>query len=231
MERDGIPLLMKKGEGGIKGYLIRFCHGHENEAYNRINEIEPDAVYCWDEVRVNQVVEANALVGKKLDKGCTALKHAEEWDGKNDPFFNQGVEEVERILIENSNFDWEFRSLIRLQMAYSFLWSAIERYAGLKYHLGKKVDEKVFQIAKEKRFADSLRDHVREKRKAYSATDLRKYTLDPNNPEKSIRYYYQVRSNSIHRGKAAMRDFYILKPSLEELLDIFKDLIKEAFKK
>ena len=64
----------------------------------------------------------------------------------------------------------------------------------------------------------------------FNTTDLSKYTLDPNNPVKSIDYYYQVRSNAVHRGKAVARDFDTVKLSLKELLAIFRDILNEAFK-
>lgn len=230
-ERDGIPLLIKSSYSKIKGYVIYFYNGKENDAYYRIIEIEPDEVYRWDEIKVNDGIVANVLLGKKVQKGSYDLEHLEEWDGKSDPFFKQGLEEVEAILRDNSNFDSEYRSLFRLQMAYTLLWSAIERYAGLKYHLGNRANEKVYQIAQEKSFVDSLRKNVKGTRKVFSAADLSRHTLDPLDPEKSIRYYYQVRSNTIHRGKSVTSDFEIVKSSLEELLAIFKDILDEAFKK
>ena len=110
------------------------------------------------------------------------------------------------------------------------LWSAIERYSGLKYHLGKKSNEKVYQIAGEKCFVYALKKIVQKKREVFSATDLTKYTLDPRDPEKSIRDYYQVRSNTIHRGKTVTRDFDTVKSSLEELLAIFKEVLRESFR-
>jgi len=229
-ERDGIPLLIKSNYFKIKGCLIYFYSGKENDAYHRIIEIEPDKVYRWDEVKVNDRIVANVLLGKKEQRGSSELEHFEEWDGKSDPYFKQGLEEVEAILKDNPDFDWEYRSLFRIQMAYTLLWSAIERYAGLRYHLGNKVNKKVFRIAEEKCFTDSLKRNVKSVREVFSATDLEKYTLDPNDSGKSIKYYYQVRSNVVHRGKAVTRDFDTVKLSLKELLAIFRDLLNEAFK-
>ena len=229
-ERDGIPLLVLGNRySDIKGYLINFIAGEEDKAYDQIIGIEPDEVYRWELVKVNDS-DANILAGKREQRGSSDLEHFDEWDGKTDPFFKQGLEEVEAILKANSVFDREFRALLRLQMAYTLLWSAIERYAGLKYHLGKKANEKVNQIAGEKCFANALKKIVQNKRQVFSATDLKKYSLDPSDPEKSIRYYYQVRSNSIHRGKAVTRDFETVKSSLEELLVIFKKLLNESFR-
>jgi hypothetical protein len=230
-ERDGIPLLiLGSSHSNIKGYLIRFIAGEEGKAYDRIIGIEPDEVYRWGIVKINGS-DANALIGKREQRGSSDLEHFDEWDGRADPFFKQGLEEVDVILKANSVFDWEFKALLRLHMAYTLLWVAIERYAGLKYHLGKRVNEKVYQIAGEKCFADALKKIVRNKREVFSVTDLEKYTLDPSDPEKSIRYYYQVRSNAIHRGKAVVRDFDTVKSSLEELLSIFKELLNESFRK
>jgi hypothetical protein len=236
-ERDGIPLLVSgNGSSNVKGYLIHFHTGTAGEAYDRITSIEPDEVYRWDVAEVNHSY-VNVLVGKREDRGSSDLEHVEEWDGRTDPFFKQGLEEVKAVLdatqdseAETNPDNFNFRALLRLQMAYTLLWSAIERYAGLKYHLGKKATEKVNQIAGEKCFADALKNTVRNKRTVYSTTDLKKYTLDPSNPKKSIDYYYQVRSNAVHRGKAVIADFRTLKSSLEELLVIFKELLRESFR-
>ncbi len=228
-ERDGIPLLLlQENCSKIKGCLISFQDGKENEAYIRIMEIEPDSVYRWEHAVVNGL-DTNVLVGKKVQRGSTDLEHIDEWDGRSDPYFKQGLEVIEEVLKENSNFDWDFKPLLRLQMAYTLLWTAIERYASLKYHLGKNVTNKVHQIAEEKCFCDAIKKIVKNKREVYSTTDFRKYTLDPDDAKKSIKYYYQVRSNAIHRGKAVVNDFGTIKSSLEELLAIFKILLDESF--
>ncbi|UOA08384.1 hypothetical protein [Methylobacter sp. S3L5C] len=228
-ERDGIPLLVLGDNYDIKGYLIHFFAGKEGNAYDQIIGIEPDEVYCWSTVKVNDC-EVNVLIGRKEQKGSTDLEHFDEWDGKSDPYFNQGLEEVEAILNANFNSEDQYKTLFRLQMAYMLLWSAIERYAGLKYHLGTKACKKVFKIASEERFKDTLKEIVQNKREVFNTTDLEKYTLDPNDPEKSIKYYYQVRSNVIHRGKSVNADFTTIKSSLTELLFIFKELLKESFR-
>jgi len=114
-------------------------------------------------------------------------------------------------------------------MAYVLLWSAIERYAGLRYHLGTHVNEKVNNLAAEETFAKSLKKHVDRTDKVYRATDLKEVTLDSNDPEKSLKYYYQVRSNAVHRGKAVIHDFQIIRKSLEELLKIFNDMLKDVW--
>jgi hypothetical protein len=229
-ERDGIPLLVPSKYSKIKGILIHFHSDRETEAYESVVAVEPKEVYHWGEVIAGEGIRANALLGKRGDRGSSDLEHWESWDGRNDPFFKDALEEIESVLLENSQLSFDdFRPLFRLQMAYMLLWTSLERYASFKYHLGKKVAEKVYQIAEEKVFADSLKNFVKEEREVYSTADLEKYRLDPNDPEKSIRYYYQVRSNTVHRGKAVTKDFHILKSSLEELLPIFKELLEDAW--
>ena len=231
-ERDGIPLLVK-GNLKIKGYLIYFKKGKEIEAYKRIIEIEPGKVYYWDVIiDLENGISANVLRGKKHDKGSSDLEHWKSWTGKTDPFFKEAIAEVERIYKDDaSNLSDDYKSLFRLQMGYMLLWSSIERYAGLRYHLKKNVTKKVQQIAiKETKFADSLKIHVKRKDAIIGAADLKPYNLDPNNPEDSIDYYFQVRSNVVHRGKAVSKDFYILRSALGELLTIFKEMLEEAWK-
>ncbi|MGC9342793.1 MAG: hypothetical protein ACP5E3_08840, partial [Bacteroidales bacterium] len=230
MERDGVPLLiLGKSNLYIKGYIIYFHKEKEKEAYERIIDFEPGEIYRWEQIKVDST-NVNLLVGRREDRGSSVLEHICDWDGSNDPYFKQGLDEVKSILSANSNqkidLNKDVKPLFRLQMAYILLWSALERYAGLKYHLGEKVIHKIHKIAEEKSFIASLKKNVKKKRDIYSTTNLKKYTLDPNNPKKSIDYYYQVRSNTVHRGKAVYRDFDRIRTSLEELLEIFKDILR-----
>lgn len=229
-ERDGIPLFNSSGgQNKVKGSLIYFQSGSEDAAYKRIVEIEPGRVYRWDKARVNGKIISNVLFGKREERGSTPLEDVEEWDGKDDPFFRHGLNEVKTILENNSSFKWDYAALFRLQMAYTFLWSIIERYAGLRYHLGNNVNQKILEIATEESFVDGLRKYVKSERVVYSASDLNKYTLDSSNPQNAIKYYYQVRSNAVHRGKAVVDDFDTMKFSLEELLAIFTDVLDSSF--
>jgi hypothetical protein len=112
-------------------------------------------------------------------------------------------------LIESLGFLGKF--LKDLYLAWELLWSAIERYAGLKYHLGERATNKVYRIAKEIYFADSLKKNVKSEIKVFSVIDLKYVTLNPNDPMQSLKYYYQIRSNTVHRGKAMHGDFSTLR--------------------
>jgi len=230
-ERDGIPLLVQNTESTVDGVLINFKQGKRREAYKRITEVEPDKVYRWETILIQNGLSANCLLGRSPNKGSSDLEYWTNWDGQTDPFFKEALEEVESIIVRDKNeLLSDHRALFRLQMAYMLLWSSIERYAGFRYHLGQQVVEKVNQIADEKCFIESFKKNVKEKREVIRSTDLKKYTLDPDNPKKSIMYYYQVRSNVVHRGKSVNRDFRVLRLSLEELFMIFKDMLNEAWR-
>lgn len=225
--RDGLPIADPGGQGYIVGALLTFSPGHGSIAYERVTRMEPDRHYRWHETELDGAV-ADMLVGKSPKKGSVPCEDA-EWDGWRDPLLTTALEVVQEMLAASKGFEWDLKPLFRLQMAYLLLWSSIERYVSLRYHLGDKVAEKVSQLAEEPAFAASLRAHVAGTREVYRADrPADKETLDPDSPRKSVEYYYQVRSNITHRGKGVVRDHQMLLQSLEELLAIFGDVLRTA---
>jgi len=224
--RDGLPIVQPAEHGCVRGALLTFLPERGGEAYDRISKMEPDRHYLWREVLVG-CRSANVLVGRFPEKGSAPCEDA-EWNGWSDPLFTAALDVVEETL-SSQHFEWNLKPLFRLQMAYLLLWSSIERYVSLRYHLGDKVTEKVGHLAREAAFVTGLRDRVREKRAVYRADRPgEKEVLDPESPEKAIRYYYQVRSNITHRGKGVVRDYDLLRDSLAELLPIFREVLREA---
>jgi len=225
--RDGLPIIDSDGNSEVQGDVLIFKPNAQVEAYQRIIDIEPDDHYRWAVVDSNGVA-VNVLLGKSPTKG--SIKCEEQWDGKNDPLFTSALEVVEETLQANAEFDWNLKPLFGLQMAYLLLWSSIERYVSLKYHLGNKVTYKVRFLAQEPAFAKALQQTVKNKREVFRADNPQeKLVLDPNNPKGSLDYYYQIRSNITHRGKAVVRDYDKLKDSLSELLTIFRHVLSEGF--
>lgn len=224
--RDGLPIIDPTGHGPVKGALVTFLPERAEEAYDRISAMEPDKHYGWHEGQVDGK-PANVLVGRSPRKGSVPCEEG-EWNGWTDPLFTAALDVVEETL-KSQDFDWNLKPLFRLQMAYLLLWSSIERYVSLRYHLGDKVTEKVGQLAHESAFAQSLRQCVKSRREVYRADRPgEKEVLDPQSPDKAVRYYYQVRSNITHRGKGVVRDYELLENSLEELLPIFRKVLKAA---
>jgi len=224
--RDGLPIIDLQAEGCTKGALLTFLPERAVDAYGRISAMQPDQHYGWNEAELDGV-SANVLVGHSPRKGSDPCEDA-EWNGWNDPLFTAALDVVEETL-KSQVFEWDMKPLFRLQMAYLLLWSSIERYVSLRYHLGDKVTVKVGQLAHESPFAKGLLQHVKERREVYRADRPgEKVVLDPNSPVKAVRYYYQVRSNITHRGKGVVRDYDLLNKSLAELLPIFREVLKAA---
>lgn len=225
--RDGLPIADSDGQGYIAGALLTFGPGQGAIAYGRVTRMEPDRHYRWHRAELDGVI-ANMLVGRSPKKGSVPCED-EEWDGWCDPLLTTALEVIQEALASSKGFEWDLKPLFRLQMAYLLLWSSIERYVSLRYHLGDKVAEKISQMAGERAFAKSLRANVTSTRKVYRADRPGdKEVLDPGSPRKSLNYYYQIRSNITHRGKGVVRDHQILWQSLEELLAIFRDVLRAA---
>jgi len=225
--RDGLPIIDPAGKGAVNGTLLTFQPTKAAEAYNRIAKMEPDAHYRWHQTSANGT-SSNVLVGRSPKRGSVPWEDA-DWNGWNDPLFTAALDVVGEETLKSVEFESDLKPLFKLQMAYLLLWSSIERYVSLRYHLGDKVSEKVAHLASEKAFAESLQKHVTDKREVQrSDRPGDKVVLDPTIPDKAIRYYYQVRSNITHRGKGAVRDHDLLKKSSSELLSIFRDVLKAA---
>ena len=231
--RDGLPLLIAALQHTTRGSVIEFVPEKAGQAYYRIVELEPDKLYRWDMITAitqeGDSIRCNTLIGRYAERGSVAAD--EEWNGKQDPLFIEGLDEVRRIGKEVKNSAASHLLLVRAQMAYLLLWTVIERLASIRYHLGKNVREKVMHLAKEASFQNALREVVKEKRSVYRADDPEeRLTLNPAKPENSLKYYYQVRSNATHRGKGTpVQDFNILRHSLIELTEIFSSVLDAAF--
>jgi len=223
--RDGLPIIDPDGNGWVTGALLTFLPERSAEAYTRICRMEPDKHYRWLERQVDGTA-ANVLVGRHPTRGsepCDA-----EWNGWNDPLFTTALDVVEETL-NSQKFDWDLKPLFRLQMAYLLLWSSIERYVSLRYHLGTEVTRKVYQLASEPAFALSLLSRVGERRQVYRADRPdQKVVLDPQQPGSAVKYFYQLRSNITHRGKGVVKDYERISDALAALLPIFRYVLVAA---
>lgn len=238
--RDGLPLV-ELGSGGFSatdGALLHFRSGAEVLAYERISELEPGKQYRWDTVAL-EAGEANILVARHPARGSDnwEFQEHEDWDGWRDPVFTDALEVVDETLCTSKDFDpGDMRSTFRLQMAYLLLWSSIERYLSLRYHFGPKRDggrvttsKLIGKLAEEPAFAAALNRYVTRTDRIYRADNPRSHLdFKPADPKKSLRYYYQVRSNITHRGKGVVRDHQTLAAALPELLSVFRAVLADA---
>jgi hypothetical protein len=226
--RDGLPIADRQGRGTLKGDLLFFKAGTEFLAYQRVVDIEPDHQYSWGRA-IAGGIDCNILWGRSPGKGAVPLDEP-EWDGRVDPLFTVALEVVEEVLIEHYAFQWDLKPMFRLQMAYLLLWSSIERYASLRYHLGEKAFDKVKQLANEPAFISALQTFGTAERSVQRADrPSDRVRFDFADPAKCVEYYYQLRSNVVHRGKGIPRDHDRIHEALSELLPAFRAMMEDAF--
>lgn len=234
LERDGLPMLVRDRPGEVKGSLIWFRDDSTTQAYSGICDLEPDAQYRWEMVASRSPGgghSANALIARQPKRGTVSID--DEWNGQADALFTVGLDVVGKILEQHERFEWSLEPMFHLQAGYLLLWSAIERYLSLRYGLRGDPNQKVLRLAEEPSFARALRRlEVPEesKTRVFRADDPNiAYRLDCSDPKQSIQFYYQVRNNVAHRGKAVGVDFDLVRNSLRQLLPIFRLVLGEAF--
>ena len=230
--RDGVPILINRESeySKTKGSIITFNDGHEKKAYISISNTLLNRLYEWKTIKINGK-EVNILFGRDPFKGSNHIENPEDrenFDGKNDPFFNEAIEFIEKNL--NSNrFSWNIHNFFELQMNYMLLWSAIDRYSSLKYNR-KKESWNRERFAKEKAFREGIKKFKDcGHQSVYSTDDLREHEFNAEDPQETLYYYYTFRCNVVHRGKAMAGDYNMLKRAAEELLEIFKDILNDTF--
>ena len=236
--RDGLPLLDAKGDRLVDGALIHFRSPSSGSAYFSIIELEPDKQYQWDTAIAKSSLgelEANVLTGVDIQNGC--VHPDRRLSVSDDPLFKEAFELIDESLAQVSEKDQSdepnpnFRNFLRLQMAYMLLWTSIERYASLRYSLGDNVMKKILQLGSDPFFAQALNQTVHRTDRLYATNDpANSKKLNKDSPKKSLEYYYQVRCNITHRGKAAFKDFHRLKSALSELSAIFRQTFENALR-
>ncbi|SVE34666.1 uncharacterized protein METZ01_LOCUS487520, partial [marine metagenome] len=230
---DGLPILHDTKGGFTEGSLLKFSDGNEKKAYQSIIDIEPDHHYKWGTINVTanreKEISANVLFGKRPEKGSTPTDY-ENYDGKKDPLFTDALDLIREIIDKSRHFNLEIKKIFELQMAYMLLWTVLERYTTLRYDLNQTPMERIYQLEDDPNFCKVLKEVVEKKRTVYRSDNPRtRVILDPDKPKNAINYYYQVRSNIVHRGKAIYNDYDILYSSINELLKITEATIMGAF--
>ena len=229
--RDGVPILINKEEDYYltKGSLITFREDKKKWAYKIISRSLLRKLYEWDSIKIDGKT-VNILFGVNPDNGSSYIEGNERFNfnGKDDPFFAEALKLIERNL-NSSKFSWHEEDFFELQMNYMLLWSAIERYSSLKYNKRKKKwnNEK---FSEEKAFREGIKRYKDTRHQpVYSTEDLKVHEFNADEPYETLKYYYTLRCNVVHRGKSMHGDYYMLKTATEELLELFKDVLKDTF--
>lgn len=230
-ERDGIPFVCEKNtKNETHGYLIYFKENFREKAYDLIRKTESAKFYRW-ETTESDFGDVNILFGKTPSRSNPSLVKGGKYDGAKDVFFTKAMNLIAKDM-KNYEIESDFENFFKLQRNYLLLWTCIERYTSLKYGENSKSYNN-HKLADEKIFKDSLKHYVKkpiEERKIFDSQSLDYVRLDPENPIKSIDYYYTMRSNVVHRGKSVSDiDEERLRKSLVELLNIFQCVLKSTF--
>lgn len=234
--RDGLPLLKLGGTAPVSGYLMVFREGTAEEAYAKISAFEPRKHYEWGRVELGEAGQlANVLVGRRPELGSAQLK-AEEWTVRQDPVLTEGLAAVGEVAdlhaceefasAPEHAFDWS--RLFKLQMAYLFLWTVIERYTALAYGPALNPSARIRRLGEEPAFARAVKSTVTRTGRVYDPRDPgNRAVLDPDRSVSSAKYYYAVRSNLSHRGKGAWQDGEITRRSINELLTVMRSVLEK----
>ena len=220
--RDGLPLLFPDFAGSIRGFVICWHEGMEGDAYRTVCEFEPRNHYEWREIRPETGKLANVLVARYPRKGNPQPLEAPEWKLADDPAFGAGLKAVRQVnseVSEKEERNWE--QFFRAQMAYLLLWSILERLSALCFGAAHDPMKRINRLHELRGMDDLVRAHVkRPDRVSDSRNPKETCTLDATSAEKCFKYYYQVRSNLSHRGKAVHSEVDKVVKSLDELLSI-----------
>ena len=135
---------------------------------------------------------------------------------------------VDEVLVEPTN-DISGKQFLKLQSTYMLLWTAIERYVTLRYKIGSSdVVSKVNNLAHEKQFLNGIRRFNVGNRKIYKSHESGHINFNVENPLNCVKYYYQIRSNIAHRGKAIFGDAKLVHTALAEMSNIFRAILEQA---
>ena len=187
-------------------------------------------LYEWKTITVNGKA-VNILFGVDPDNGSYGIEDSQEriaFDGKMDPLFSEAIDLIEKNL--NADKDpWKIESFFELQMNYMLLWTAIDRYSSIKYNKKSQYLNNE-RFAKQKAFKEGIKKFKDEyHRPVYSTDDLKIHEFNAENPIETMYYYYTIRCNVVHRGKAMANDYDMLETATSELLEIFKEVLENTF--
>lgn len=227
--RDGIPILdTEEKTFHADGDICYFKEAECEEAYGKIIGLEPEKYYTW-ELQEIEGIKVNLLSGVRAKKG-SVVAESSFWDSWNDDaLFNTAFEIIEEDLPKLGVNFIDGKKFLKLQMLYLLLWTSIERYLGLRYSFrGSEISSKIRSLSNNQNFMEILaRRTAKSTYRVIYSTDRvdDAVKFDSSNAKKSLEYYYQVRCNITHRGKAALGDSALVEKCLVDLTAIYKEFL------
>lgn len=253
---NGIPVLVENDDSDssnyIEGYLIKFKNNQETDAYERVGYSRNKGIYKWEVMNVDGQ-RANVLVSSKPklfeDEGAWYNNYdfnppkymkddvkLECYDWRKDPLFKKPLEYINLAISHQRparNHSEQYTKSLEIQMLYMLLWVSIDRFLSFRY--GETKNNNVLLLSEEKSFRDALKNYVEEdervfynRKNVYSTKHLRDYELNPNKPACSAMFYYTIRNNVVHNGKALDIEQDMLLKALTQLLNIFSYVVEMA---
>ena len=234
--RDGIPLIDDKTTkfSETKGNIIYFTN--KEEAYKIIGNAEPNKLYKWGVIKINDD-PVNVLFGIDPTNGSYEDDYdCSCYDFRNDYYFTVAMKIVKDFIDKDIEIGMDGEEFFQYQMHYTLLWSIIERYGSFKY--GKStIATNNSKISSNKTFKKELKQQIhrteskykirRSNDVVYASNNHEDWELDKNSYS-SMKYYYTVRSNLVHRGKSqSFDDKQRIRHSLRELYYAFKAVLDE----
>ncbi len=266
----------------ISGELISFKDG--NVAYDSIASIEPGQLYCWETIdtldadgnhqNANVLVACNDLLNRNNGVKGAILKEEEDkdsndygsisWHGYNDFLFSKGMDFLQKEYFDNEEYlnfkepfvhnDDTYKKLFSLQMAYTFLWSIIDRHNSMRYNLNSyDLYKQRIAMAEDDLFGEAINEigdnFIFSYSKIYASGSARsKYFTAKNNAltddwrnilskystddlKNKLGVYFYIRCNVIHRGKSGhdLSDYSKLRGAFLDMFAIMHYMLSKEF--
>ena len=210
-----------------------------------------------DEETRGHAVKGGIDFSKQEMKRFDSPSYTPEWHGYDDVLFNEGMcflkffvqqaQKEDKELMENAK-NYKLRelhwltpgltTLFKEQMAYTFLWTIIDRHNSMKYRIGSQdMSEQRKDLAKDPLFKEAVREVIfkNDNRRGMVVVDstsertveVSDSERDRNVYESIVKYFYQIRCNVIHRGKAGIdiNERILLKKALLQLYAIMEYML------
>lgn len=235
--RNGIPILFynpkKDGEyTDIDGFLYTFNTSNKKpsetdgyKAYELVSNSRKCSLFEWSNIKIDER-ECNVLVGKDPTLADYYDRRLiNNYDGSTEICFTEEDIDYVKSLIEQLNpEDASHESIFQHEMVYMLIWSFIDKFLSLSYG-GHNQSGHVKKLSERKDFKEALnRTPVEYGRVAHNTRTNETATLNPDNSENTIWYYYLIRCNIIHGGKynspSVRKQLKALKKSSLELITI-----------
>lgn len=224
---DGLPLLGLRDESSACGYLL---HSNAPESlYKAIIAFEPADQYKWAEVTTQHGQLANVLLGRQKPYDNAVPIPANSFTSGEDVVLTRGLEAA-RIALWRAqpSYGREEYYFFDVQMSYMLISSVFERFLSLRYGPLLKPMQKVLALARDPKWAEAVTcvKSIKDLTAVYRSDsgELTKVHFDRADPEGSAKFFYQFRSNLMHRGKGAIRDVARLKDAANGFLEALQEL-------